>query len=163
MYIPEREKKTDYSLNLINDSSIIKITKEEKKRLKDKFKNEHLIEDGKLIRALKKIKLSQINRFYSLLEDSTSLSSEDIKKFVEKQLERAMNTKDEDDLKTAEDFYEYYKNYFLEEESNINRAESEKRKESQIALELMKAYVCYFNGIKKIEEALSLEEKEEEK
>ena len=66
-----------------------KIKKDIRMELQERFKKEHLVENGKLVEALKKIKLSQINRFYSLLEDSTSLSNEDIRIFVEKQLDRA--------------------------------------------------------------------------
>lgn|GEM_PF-1058634 len=159
MYVPERKnKKEDYSLSL-NSYIEEKIKKDIRMELQERFKKEHLVENGKLVEALKKIKLSQINRFYSLLEDSTSLSNEDIRIFVEKQLDRAMLAKEDDDLKSAKDFYEYYQIHFLEIGNNV----SEKNNmEHLIALEMIKDYVKYYNGIKKIEETLVNFKKKEE-
>ena len=46
-----------------------------------------------------------MNRFYSLLENSNFLLENDkIKDFVEKQLERALASKEGEDLKTSENF-----------------------------------------------------------
>ncbi len=160
MYVPERKiEKKDYSLSL-DSCTEEEIKKDIRIELQEKFKKEHLAKDGKLVKALKKIKLSQIERFYSLLEDSTSLSKEDIKKFVKKQLDRAVLSKEDDDLKSAEDFYEYYQTHFLGTGDNIIQKNSV---EHLVTLEMIKDYVRFYNGIKRIEETLiNFKEKEEE-
>lgn len=149
IYTPKRKEKSDYSLSF-NNNSELKLQKEKKKILQNEFRNKYLEEDSALIKALEKISLSQINRFYSLLENSTSLSEEDIKIFVKKQLDRAIVTND-DDLKSAKDFYEYYQEHFLELENNIT---NKSNFEHLIALEMIKDYIRFYTGVKSIKESL---------
>ncbi len=149
IYTPKRKEKRDYSLSF-NNNSELKLQKEKKKILQNEFRNKYLEEDSALIKALEKISLSQINRFYSLLENSTSLSEEDIKIFVKKQLDRAIVTND-DDLKSAKDFYEYYQEHFLELENNIT---NKSNFEHLIALEMIKDYIRFYTGVKSIKESL---------
>ena len=149
IYTPKRKEKKDYSLSF-NNNSELKLQKEKKKILQNEFRNKYLGEDSALIKALEKISLSQINIFYSLLENSTSLSEEDIKIFVKKQLDRAIVTND-DDLKSAKDFYEYYQEHFLELENNIT---NKSNFEHLIALEMIKDYIRFYTGVKSIKESL---------
>ena len=131
----EREKKTDYSLSFKNEDEV-KISSKEKKELK---------EESDLMKALKEISLSQMNRFYSLLE---KLDNDKIKTFVEKQLERASASKEGEDFKTSENFYRYYRKNFL----NLDE------KERKITLELMIDFVRYYEGVKKIDKINKEEE-----
>ena len=63
-------------------------------------------------------------------------------------------------LKSAKDFYEYYQIHFLEIGNNVIEKNN---MEHLIALEMIKDYVKYYNGIKKIEETLvNFKKKEEE-
>lgn len=140
----EREKKTDYSLSFKNEDEV-KISSKEKKELKDKFIEKYLIEESDLMKALKEISLSQMNRFYSLLE---KLDNDKIKTFVEKQLERASASKEGEDFKTSENFYRYYRKNFL----NLDE------KERKIILELMIDFVRYYEGVKKIDKINKEEE-----
>lgn len=145
MWTPERierkEKKIDISMCL-NSRDTLKITEEEKKQLKEKVKREYFENNKELNEALEKINLSQINRFYSLLENSNFLLENDkIKEFVEKQLERASASKKEEDLKTSEDFYKYY-------EKNLLNLE---KKERKIIFDIMLDLVLYYEGVKKID------------
>ena len=140
----EREKKTDYSLSFKNEDEV-KISSKEKKELKDKFIEKYLIEESDLMKALKEISLSQMNRFYSLLE---KLDNDKIKTFVEKQLERASASKEGEDFKNSENFYRYYRKNFL----NLDE------KERKITLELMIDFVRYYEGVKKIDKINKEEE-----
>ena len=71
-----------------------------------------------------------------------------------------MLAKEDDDLKSAKDFYEYYQIHFLEIGNNVIEKNN---MEHLIALEMIKDYVKYYNGIKKIEETLvNFKKKEEE-
>ena len=141
-----REKKTDYSLSFQNTNDEVKISLEEKKELQDKF-NKYLDknsngEDSDLTKALKEITLSQMNRFYSLMENSNfSLKDKEVEDFVNKQLERATNSKEGSELKKSEKFYTYYKNNFLKLDE----------KEMKVAFEIMKDLVRYYEGVEKIE------------
>ena len=106
----ERKEKKDYSLSFENNNDEIEFSLEEKKELQDQFRKKYLTknsngEDSNLTKALKEITLSQMNRFYSLIENSNfSFKDKDIENFVEKQLERATNSKEGDELKKSEKF-----------------------------------------------------------
>lgn len=143
----KREPKRDYSLSFENNNDEIEFSSKEKKELQDQFRKKYLTknsngEDSNLTKALKEITLSQMNRFYSLIENSNfSFKDKDIENFVEKQLERATNSKEGNELKKSEKFYTYYKNNFLK----LNE------KEMKVAFEIMKDLVRYYEGVKKIE------------
>ena len=136
--------KTDYSLSFENNNDEIEFSSEEKKELQDQFRKKYLTKNsnGDLTKALKEITLSQMNRFYSLIENSNfSFKDKDIENFIEKQLERATNSKEGNELKKSEKFYTYYKNNFLKLDE----------KEMKVAFEIMKDLVRYYEGVKKIE------------
>ena len=143
----KRKPKIDYSLSFEEDNDEVEFLSEEKKELQDQFKKKYLTknsngEDSNLTKALKEITLSQMNRFYSLIENSNfSFKDKDIENFVEKQLERATNSKEGSELKKSEKFYTYYKNNFLKLDE----------KEMKVAFEIMKDLVRYYEGVKKIE------------
>lgn len=105
MWTPKRtEKEIDFCVCL-NTKDTLKITEEEKKELNEKLKTKYFENNKELNEALERISLSQMNRFYSLLENSNFLLENDkIKDFVEKQLERALASKEGEDLKTSENF-----------------------------------------------------------
>lgn len=93
--------------------------------------------------SLKKVSLSQINRFFSLLDDRNfSFESEKIKEFVNKQLERAEATENKD-LKEAKIFYKLFNE--LNFENNI---------ENKIAYTYLRKYVKYVKGYDVISEKL---------
>ncbi|WP_335934224.1 hypothetical protein [Fusobacterium polymorphum] len=143
----KRKPKIDYSLSFEDDNDEVEFLSEEKKELQDQFKKKYLTknsngEDSNLTKALKEITLSQMNRFYSLIENSNfSFKDKDIENFVEKQLERATNSKEGSELKKSEKFYTYYKNNFLKLDE----------KEMKVTFEIMKDLVRYYEGVKKIE------------
>ena len=143
----KRKPKIDYSLSFEDDNDEVEFLSEEKKELQDQFRKKYLTknsngEDSNLTKALKEITLSQMNRFYSLIENSNfSFKDKDIENFIEKQLERATNSKEGNELKKSEKFYTYYKNNFLKLDE----------KEMKVAFEIMKDLVRYYEGVKKIE------------
>ena len=142
MWTPKRKgKEIDFSICL-NTRDTLKIKEEEKKELQDKFKKKYITEVNELTEALKEITLSQMNRFYSLLENSNFLlENNKIEEFVEKQLERASAYKEGEDLKTSENFYKYYEKNFLNLE----------KKERKIAFDIMLNLVRYYEGVRKID------------
>ena len=72
---------------------------------------------------------------YFLLENNK------IKEFVEKQLERALASKEGEDLKTSENFYKYYEKNFLNLE----------KKERKIVFDIILNLVRYYEGVRKID------------
>lgn len=125
--------------------------------VKNNFKIEH-IDKEEFQKVVKEISLSQITRFYSVLENrSFSIGSDHIEQFLKEQIEKALNT-DNEDLIKAKPFYEYYGKHFL----GIDFTKSEETKEkveyskennlrNEIKLSLIKAYVRYCIGKKKLE------------
>lgn len=142
MWTPKRtEKEIDFCVCL-NTKDTLKITEEEKKELNEKLKTKYFENNKELNEALERISLSQMNRFYSLLENSNFLLENDkIKDFVEKQLERALASKEEEDLKTSENFYKYYEKNFLNLE----------KKERKIVFDIILNLVRYYEGVRKID------------
>lgn len=142
MWIPKRtEKEIDFCVCL-NTKDTLKITEEEKKELNEKLKIKYFENNKELNEALERISLSQMNRFYSLLENSNFLLENDkIKDFVEKQLERALASKEGEDLKTSENFYKYYEKKFLNLE----------KKERKIVFDIILNLVRYYEGVRKID------------
>jgi hypothetical protein len=142
MWTPKRtEKEIDFCVCL-NTKDTLKITEEEKKELNEKLKTKYFENNKELNEALERISLSQMNRFYSLLENSNFLLENDkIKDFVEKQLERALASKEGEDLKTSENFYKYYEKNFLNLE----------KKERKIVFDIILNLVRYYEGVRKID------------
>lgn len=141
MWTPKRtEKEIDFCVCL-NTKDTLKITEEEKKELNEKLKTKYFENNKELNEALERISLSQMNRFYSLLENSNFLLENDkIKDFVEKQLERALASKEGEDLKTSENFYKYYEKNFLNLE----------KKERKIVFDIILNLVRYYEDRKSV-------------
>lgn len=146
MYIPERkvkENKIKERKKLSSDKEILKISKEKIKEEKDKIKKEY-IDSNKLEKALLNISLSQINRFYSMLEDRKfSFGSNSIKEFIDKQIERKIGEGVSSEEIT---FYKFFKDNFL-----IEEYENDKDK-NKILIEMIKRYMRYYVAQKKLSE-----------
>ena len=142
MWTPKRAKREIDFCVCLNTKDTLNITEQEKKELNERLKREYFENNKDLNEALEKISLSQMNRFYSLLENSNFLLENDkIKEFVEKQLERALASKEGEDLKTSEKFYKYYEKNFLNLE----------KKERKIIFDIMLNFVRYYEGVRKID------------
>nr|WP_241634539.1 hypothetical protein [Fusobacterium gastrosuis] len=93
--------------------------------------------------SLKKVSLSQVNRFFSLLDDRNfSFESDKIKKFVNKQLERAEATENKD-LREAKIFYKLF-----------NELNFKNSMENKVAYTYLRKYVKYVKGYDVISEKL---------
>lgn len=116
---------------------------------KKEFEDKH-IKGQKLDEILRDISLSQLSRFYSILEDRKfGKESKFIGDFLDKQIERAEVLGKDSDVGKAKRFFEYYRDNFLENEgSKISQEENE------IYLGLLKSYFRYIIGQKRIEEAI---------
>ncbi len=126
----------------------IKNSTDDIENIKNEFKKQH-IDQKEFQKAIEKISLSQISRFYSILESRKfSIGSDYVAEFLKEQIERAENTNNED-LKNAKEFYEYYAKKFLNKKI-IVYSEAEKRKR-EIEISLIKAYVRYCIGKKRLE------------
>ena len=128
---------------------ILKKEKElDKNIIKKEFEEKH-INNKKFQEAVKVISLSQISRFYSILESRNfSSSSKIVEEFVDRQLKKIEGSDGEHPLNKAKLFFEYFKENFLTEEF---LKENERNK---IQFELIRACVRYYIGIKRIEEKL---------
>ena len=124
---------------------------------KKEFKRNH-IDKKEFQEVVKEISLSQITRFYSVLENRNfSTGTDYIEDFLREQVKRAESTNDKD-LTNAKPFYEYYGKNFLG--IDFNKEKNEKKNivysketilKNEIELTLIKAYVRYCIGKKKIE------------
>ncbi len=145
--IEESESRIKKNINKINISST-----------KKDFKKNH-IDKKEFQDVVKEISLSQITRFYSVLENRNfSIGSDYIEQFLREQITKAQNTNNED-LRKAKPFYEYYGKHFLG--IDFNKEKSEKKNiayskenilKNEIELTLIKAYVRYCIGKKTLEE-----------
>ena len=125
--------------------------------IKNNFKIDH-IDKEEFQKVVKEISLSQITRFYSVLENrSFSIGSEYVEQFLKEQITKAQNT-DNEDLIKAKPFYEYYGKHFLgidftkpEETKEKVQYSKENILKNEIKLSLIKAYVRYCIGKKKLE------------
>ena len=151
MWYPERERKLDKGLeekNLRNEKEKTSLSLEEIKNIKAEF-FEKYIKSGELEEQIKDINSAQLSRFYSLLEDRNFYKdSNDIKKFIDGQLERAKVLGKDSAVGKAQKFYTYYKEKFLKDEDIIN---SEKNK---MYLSLLKTYFRYILGIERFDKKL---------
>ena len=138
--VPDRDKKTK-----VGESSL---DLEERKKIKKEFFDKY-IKNGELKEQMKGINSAQLSRFYSLLEDRNFYKeSNDIKKFIDGQLERAKILGDDSPVGKAKKFYTYYKDNFLKDE---DIKDSEKNK---IYLTLLKTYFRYILGVERFDKKL---------
>ena len=128
---------------------ILKREKElDKNIIKKEFEEKH-INNEKFKRAIEGISLSQISRFYSILESRNFFSkSKKVEEFVNTQLKKIENSNEKHSLSEAKLFFEYFKENFLTEEF------SKENERNKIQFELIRACVRYYTGIKRINEKL---------
>lgn len=118
MYFPKREEKTftlpkykEKSIDIDNENIVIEEDKTEQENLKAEYKVEI---DKKLKPALENITISQINRFYSILESRKfSLDSNYIKSVIDKQIEkRIVDEEKSEDFEKEKNFINSLKRIF---------------------------------------------------
>ena len=150
MWYPERERK----FNVLEEKKK-KIEKEKSSLSTEEIQNikkeffDKYIKNGELKEQMEGINSAQLSRFYSLLEDRNFYKeSNDIKKFIDGQLERAKILGDDSPVGKAKKFYTYYKDNFLKDE---DIKDSEKNK---IYLTLLKTYFRYILGVERFDEKL---------
>ena len=150
MWYPNRERK----FNVLEEKKK-KIEKEKSSLSTEELQNikkeffDKYIKNGELKEQMKGINSAQLSRFYSLLEDRNFYKdSNDIKKFIDGQLERAKILGDDSPVGKAKKFYTYYKDNFLKDE---DIKDSEKNK---IYLTLLKTYFRYILGVERFNEKL---------
>lgn len=144
--VDDFQKRMDKNEETINISSI-----------KKNFKKDH-IDKKEFQEVVKEISLSQITRFYSILENRNfSIGTDYIEDFLREQVTKAENTNNEDLIK-AKPFYEYYGKHFLgidfstlKETKTKVEYSKENILKNEIKLSLIKAYVRYCIGKKKLE------------
>lgn len=144
--VDDFQKRMDKNEETINISSI-----------KKNFKKDH-IDKKEFQEVVKEISLSQITRFYSILENRNfSIGTDYIEDFLREQVTKAENTNNEDLIK-AKPFYEYYGKHFLginfsTQKETKTKVEYSKENilKNEIKLSLIKAYVRYCIGKKKLE------------
>lgn len=119
-----------------------------KNMIKKEFEEKH-INNEKFKKAIEGISLSQISRFYSILENRNFFSkSKKVEEFVNTQLKKIENSNGKHSLNEAKLFFEYFKENFLTEEF------SKENERNKIQFELIRACVRYYAGIKRINEKL---------
>ena len=150
MWYPNRERK----FNVLEEKKK-KIEKEKSSLSTEELQNikkeffDKYIKNGELKEQMKGINSAQLSRFYSLLEDRNFYKeSNDIKKFIDGQLERAKILGDDSPVGKAKKFYTYYKDNFLKDE---DIKDSEKNK---IYLTLLKTYFRYILGVERFDKKL---------
>lgn len=144
--IEEFESRIEKNNSKINISSI-----------KKDFKRNH-IDKKEFQEVVKEISLSQITRFYSVLEHRKfSTGTDYIEDFLREQVTKAQNTNNKDLIK-AKPFYEYYGKHFLgidfsrPKETKVKLEYSKENiLKNEIELTLIKAYVRYCIGKKRLE------------
>lgn len=150
MYFPKKEEKT-FTLpkykekSIDNENIVIEEDKTEQENLKAEYKVDI---DKKLKPALENITISQINRFYSILESRKfSLDSNYIKSVIDKQIEkRIVDEEKSEDFEKEKNFYKLFKENFLTENFFNDR------KKCFILMNLIKSYVKYYLGNQRIKE-----------
>lgn len=128
---------------------VLNVKKEISKNIiKKEFEEKH-INNEKFKKAIEGISLSQISRFYSILENRNFFSkSKKVEEFVNTQLKKIENSNGKHSLNEAKLFFEYFKENFLTEEF------SKENERNKIQFELIRACVRYYAGIKRINEKL---------
>lgn len=148
----KKEYKSEFLFGELEDRKEIRGSREKLKDSKDDILNKY-IENKEFKEALDGVNSSQLNRFYSILEGRNfSFKSKEIVEFVEEQIKR---NEGNDKIKN---FYKFFKKNFLE---NIE-FDSENEK-NRVIFEMIKRYVRYSIGEKKIAEKLEEERLQGEK
>ena len=154
MWYPEREENKKSKMPNRNDKNEVEkklLSLEERKKIKQEFFDKY-IKTNELKKQIEGINSAQLSRFYSLLEARNFYKdSEDIKKFIDDQLDRAKVLGEDSPIGKAKKFYTYYKDNFLKNEDITN---SEKNK---IYLTLLKTYFRYILGVNRFNEKLKID------
>jgi len=153
MWYPNRESKESKIPNRDEKVEVEKklLSLEERKKIKKEFFDKY-IKNEELKEHMKDTNSAQLSRFYSLLEDRNFYKdSNDIKKFIDGQLERAKILGDDSPVGKAKKFYTYYKDNFLKDEDITNL------EKNKIYLTLLKTYFRYILGVERFDEKLKID------
>lgn len=137
----KKEYKSEFLFGELEESKEIKKDSEKLVESKEEILKKY-IEGEEFKRALDGVNSSQLNRFYSILEGRNfSFQSKEIEKFVKEQIER------NEENKGTKEFYEFFKKNFLE-----NSEFQSENKKNRVIFEMIKRYVRYSIGAKKLKE-----------
>lgn len=137
----KKEYKSEFLFGELEERSEIKKDSENLSESKENILKKH-IETKEFKEALDGVNSSQLNRFYSILEGRNfSFQSNNIVEFVEEQIKR--NEGNEGTKK----FYEFFQKNFLE-----NSEFQSENKKNRVIFEMIKRYVRYSIGAKKLKE-----------
>lgn len=144
IYVPKRKYKKIEKDPLEKRKEMFKI-KKLSKDIKDELKIKY-IDESRFHEILKRVSISQIERFDSLLrEKGYSLKDKEITEFVVEQIKRFEDA-DKNPNKANGEFYKLFKEEFMSDKYDGN---FEKNK---FLIELMKKYVRYNAGIENMKE-----------
>lgn len=137
----KKEYKSEFLFGELEERKEIKKDSEKLAESKEEILKKY-IEGEEFKRALDGVNSSQLNRFYSILEGRNfSFQSKEIEKFVKEQIER------NEENKGTKKFYEFFKKNFLE-----NSEFQSENKKNRVIFEMIKRYVRYSIGAKKLKE-----------
>lgn len=137
----KKEYKSEFLFGELEERKEIKKDSEKLVESKEEILKKY-IEREEFKRALDGVNSSQLNRFYSILEGRNfSFQSKEIEKFVKEQIER------NEENKGTKEFYEFFKKNFLE-----NSEFQSENKKNRVIFEMIKRYVRYSIGAKKLKE-----------
>ena len=137
----KKEYKSEFLFGELEERKEIKKDSEKLVESKEEILKKY-IEGEEFKRALDGVNSSQLNRFYSILEGRNfSFQSKEIEKFVEEQIKR------NEENKGTKEFYEFFKKNFLE-----NSEFQSENKKNRVIFEMIKSYVRYSIGAKKLKE-----------
>ena len=137
----KKEYKSEFLFGELEERKEIKKDSEKLAESKEEILKKY-IEGEEFKRALDGVNSSQLNRFYSILEGRNfSFQSKEIEKFVEEQIKR------NEENKGIKEFYEFVKKNFLE-----NSEFQSENKKNRVIFEMIKSYVRYSIGAKKLKE-----------
>lgn len=157
MYFPKREEKKlelpkykDYEKI---DIELDKLSKKEISDIKNEFKKRY-IDEEELKNKLQDIEISQLNRFYSIVENRKFVfDSGYIQNLIQKQIDRGIgknkfsNNDEILDIELSEkekSFYEYFQENFLDKKICENKTES------FLLMNMIKRYKRYLDGVKNL-------------
>lgn len=137
----KKEYKSEFLFGELEERKEIKKDSEKLAESKEEILKKY-IEREEFKRALDGVNSSQLNRFYSILEGRNfSFQSKEIEKFIKEQIER------NEENKGTKEFYEFFKKNFLE-----NSEFQSENKKNRVIFEMIKRYVRYSIGAKKLKE-----------
>lgn len=137
----KKEYKSEFLFGELEERKEIKKDSEKLAESKEEILKKY-IEVEEFKRALDGVNSSQLNRFYSILEGRNfSFQSNNIVEFVEEQIKR------NEENKGTKEFYEFFKKNFLE-----NSEFQSENKKNRVIFEMIKRYVRYSIGAKKLKE-----------